>query len=94
MEVERIIVKPLITEKFTRLAQDNQYAFSVHPDANKLQIREAVQKLFKVTVLAVRTQRLAGKRKRRGAWLVSRQSTKRAIVTLAKGQQIAAAQSA
>lgn len=88
MELEQVIIRPLVTEKFARLAEHRQYAFAVRVDANKIQIREAVQRLFKVTVTAVRTSRLGGKRKRRGAWLIRRPETKRAIVTLAKGQQI------
>jgi large subunit ribosomal protein L23 len=88
MEPESAVVRLLITEKSTRLAQDNQYAFVVNRDANKIQIREAIQKIFKVTVLKVRTMNLQGKLKHRRLRWIRRSATKRAIVTLAKGQQI------
>lgn len=88
MDPENVILRPLITEKTTRLAQDSQYAFVVNRGANKIQIRDAVQRIFKVNVLDVRTMNLDGKLKRRGVRLTRRSATKRAIVTLAKGQQI------
>ena len=88
MQGEAILLKPVVTEKTTRLAQVNQYVFAVHPDANKIQVAEAVQKIFKVRVLSVHTQNYAGKRKRRGTHWVRRSAVKRAIIKLAKGQQI------
>ena len=88
MEGEEILVRPIITEKSARLAQFNQYVFAVHPDANKIQVAEAVRKMFKVKVMSVHTMNVGGKRKRRGMHWVHRSSSKRAIVTVAKGQQI------
>ena len=88
MEPESIIVRPLVTEKSARLTQDNQYAFVVNKNANKIQIRDAIQRIFKVKVLKVRTMNLDGKLKHRRARWIRRSASKRAIVTLAKGQQI------
>lgn len=88
MQGEDILIRPVITEKSARLAQMNQYVFAVHPDANKIQVAEAVRRIFKVKVVAVHTVNVAGKRKRRGPHWVRRSSSKRAIVTVAKGQQI------
>ena len=88
MHGETILLWPVVTEKTARLAQVNQYVFAVHPDANKIQVAEAVQKIFKVKVLSVRTQNCPGKRKRRGVRWVRRSAVKRAIITLAQGQQI------
>ncbi len=88
MDPERVLLRPLITEKSTRLAQDSQYAFVVSRDANKIQIRDAIQRIFKVNVLDVRTMNIDGKLKRRGVRWTRRSASKRAIVTLAKGQQI------
>jgi len=85
---ESILIRPVITEKTSRLAQQNQYVFAIHPDANKIQVAEAVSKIFKVKVLRVRTMNSAGKRKRRGQHWVHRSAVKRAYVTLAKGQQL------
>ncbi|MEK7475531.1 MAG: 50S ribosomal protein L23 [Candidatus Coatesbacteria bacterium] len=82
---EEIIVRPVITEKSARLATAGQYVFVVHPDANKPQVAEAIEKLFKVKVVSVRTVTRHGKVKRRGAHYITRPSTRRAIVTLAKG---------
>ncbi len=88
MQAEQIIIRPVVTEKSARLAQFNQYVFEIHRDANKIQIAEAIKSIFKVKVLSVRTINNAGKRKRRGGRWIRRAAKKRAIVTLAKGQQI------
>ena len=76
------------TEKATRLERLNQFVLRVAPDANKCEIKEATEALFKVTVEAVNTQRYQGKWRlltRRGG---RRPDWKKAIVTVAKGQKI------
>ena len=85
----QIIRRPHITEKSATL-QDlrNQYVFLVHPDANKVQIRRAVEALFSVKVLAVNTVTRQGKVRRVGLRAGRRPSVKKAIVTLQKGQAI------
>ena len=88
-EPHQIIKRPLVTEKSTRLKEAaNQIAFVVDPRANKIQIRQAVEKLFKVKVKAVRTMNLVGKRKRMGRFLGWKSDWKKAIVTLQEGERI------
>ena len=66
-EAQKIIRRPLVTEKSTRQKEsDHQYAFEVHRDANKIEIQSAVERLFKVKVVQVRTCNVLGKVKRLG----------------------------
>jgi large subunit ribosomal protein L23 len=90
MKTNRMIVKrALITEKGSiQRAQANQYAFEVDADANKIEIKNAVERIFKVKVTDVRTQVMHGKVKRLGRSAGRRPDWKRAIVTLAKDQTI------
>jgi large subunit ribosomal protein L23 len=83
MEYANIIIKPLLTEKSTRLqVSKNTYAFEVSSDANKCQIKEAVEKLYSVKVADVRTMVRKGK-PRRSRYRVTKTPTwKRALVTL------------
>lgn len=76
-----VILKPVVTEKAT--GEENKYTFLVHPDANKAQIKEAVEKMFEGTkVVKVNTMNLDGKNKRRGMVVGKTAKTKKAIVTL------------
>jgi large subunit ribosomal protein L23 len=89
LEEYSIIRRPIITEKGSGLKDDNnQLVFEVHPDSNKSEIRKAVEKLFKVTVLSVRTQNRIGKRKRLGRTVGRRKNWKKAIVTLREGDRV------
>ena len=84
-----IIRTPLITEKGTLVnEQGNQVVFRVTPDANKVEIRKAVEDFFKVKVVKVRTVRLLGKRRRVGRSIGQRPAWKKAYVTLAEGHRI------
>lgn len=84
-----IVRRPLITEKGTDITADaNGYTFLVAPYANKVQIKKAVEELFDVRVLAVRTQNRKGKIKGRGPRSYKRPDWKRAIVTLAEGDSV------
>jgi large subunit ribosomal protein L23 len=83
-----VILKPVISEKSYGLIDDGKYTFVVHPDANKTQIKIAVEQIFNVKVLGVNTQNRSGKRKRIKAGFGKRNDTKRAIVSLAPGQRI------
>ena len=99
---EQIIKRPLLTEKGTRLKETggqeegtldpetlkSQLLFEVARDANKVEIRYAVQKLWNVDVLAVRTSIVRGKEKRMGRFLGRRSSWKKAVVTIAPGQNV------
>jgi large subunit ribosomal protein L23 len=83
-----VIIRPVISEKSYGLLDENKYTFVVNPRANKTEIKIAVEKIFDVKVVRVNTQNRPGKRKRRG-WVVGkRPDLKRAIVTLAPGDEI------
>ena len=94
LRIEDIIRRPLITEKNTWLMERDQYTFEVHPDANKLQIRAAVEETFSVKVKAVNTLNVKPKKKsryvRRGGGRIhgATKGWKKAIVTLQTGQHI------
>ena len=89
VDVYQILEKPLITEKSTMMQEHrNRVVFQVRRDANKMQIKEAVQKIFKVTVLGVNTINMKPKRKRFGRHTGLTKATKKAIVTLKDGDTI------
>lgn len=89
MNAEHLIVSPLITEKGTAAgAEANQVVFRVQPYASKDAIREAVESMFKVTVLKVRTLQMLGKKARRGRIMGRRSDWKKAYVTLKQGDRI------
>ena len=87
-----IIYRPIVTEKLTALQEKQQYAFEVEPDANKLDIKRAIEKKFNVTVNSVRTLVNKGKAKaqmtRRGRFEGRTKHWKKAIVTLKEGDKI------
>jgi large subunit ribosomal protein L23 len=87
-----ILVRPLITEKFSGEVESSKVAFQVHVNANKQEIAHEVAKRFKVTVVAVNTSLHKGKPKtqmtKRGRFEGRSSVSKKAIVTLAKGQRI------
>ena len=87
-----VIIAPLITEKSMSATMRQQYAFEVHKQATKTQIRHAIEEIFKVNVLKVNTVNVGGKKKhfaRRGRRTSGMQSDwKKAIVTLKEGQKI------
>lgn len=83
-----IIKKPVISEKSMTLTQGNKYSFYVDPDANKIEIKKAVEDLFKVTVLNVNTTSVKGKIKKMGRYAGKTPDRKKAIVTLKEGDKI------
>jgi large subunit ribosomal protein L23 len=86
---EIIIRRPIIlTEKSNRLREQSQVMFEVDPTANKIQIKDAIQQLFKVTVVDVRTMRYRGKERRMGRGYARLQNWKKAVITLKAGDQI------
>ncbi|MDI6776456.1 MAG: 50S ribosomal protein L23 [Syntrophales bacterium] len=89
MEMYNIIKRYIITEKST-IAKDegNKYIFEVDRRANKIEIGETVEKLFKVKVVDVRVMNVVGKKKRMGRILGKKRDWKKAIVTLAPGNSI------
>ena len=83
-----ILLAPVVSEKSYGLLDENKYTFVVRPDANKTQIKIAVEQVFNVTVLDVNTLNRQGKRKRTRSGFGRRKNTKRAIVSLAPGDRI------
>jgi len=85
----QIVRRPLVTEKSTLQKEAaNQVTFAVHPDANKVEIRKAVEALFKVKVLKVHTSNMEGKKKRLGKSMGKRSDWKKAVVRLKPGEKI------
>jgi large subunit ribosomal protein L23 len=87
-----VLRKPIITEKATKLNEHSQYVFEVEPDANKIQIRQAVERQFGVNVVSVRTVTVHPQAKtqftRRGRFAGKTSGRKKAYVTLKSGQTI------
>jgi large subunit ribosomal protein L23 len=79
-----------MTEKSNALMAENKYTFEVHKSANKIQIRQAVEQVFKVKVLRVNTMNVPSKPKRMGAFMGKTRSWKKAIVAVSAGQRIEA----
>jgi large subunit ribosomal protein L23 len=90
MTPEQLIDKPIIlTEKATRVRGQNKVIFKVNRRANKIQIREAIQRMFNVTVIDVNTLVMRGKDRRMGRGYAKLQNWKKAIITLKEGDEIA-----
>ena len=83
-----VLIAPVVSEKSYGLLDVNKYTFVVRPDANKTEIKIAVEKIFNVKVTSVNTLNRAGKTRRTRVGTGRRASTKRAIVSLAEGQRI------
>lgn len=83
-----VIKRPLVTEKSTRQLEENKYAFMVDIRATKTEIKEAVEKIFKVKVREVNTLRVPGKTKRMGRFEGKTPEWKKAVVTLEKDNKI------
>ena len=89
MHRTEVLRRPVLTEKSDLLgAEHNQFVFEVHPKANKRQIREAVEEVFDVEVVRVRTMVMPGKRRRWGRHVSHTPAWKKAVVTLAAGDSI------
>ncbi len=83
-----VLIKPIVTEKTTGLMAENKYTFQVDKNANKIEIKHAVETIFKVDVADVKTMNVRGKLKRQGRTEGYTPSWKKAIVTLRPGQRI------
>ncbi|HDJ30468.1 MAG TPA: 50S ribosomal protein L23 [bacterium] len=84
----RILKEPYITEKATKLSENNEYVFKVYPDANKTEIKKSIEALYGVDVLDVRTITVPPKRRRLGRTRGFKKGFKKAIVKIKKGQKI------
>ncbi len=91
LEPIKIILGVVVTEKSERLKEaDNSYILKVHPDANKFQIRQAVEQLFRVHVTDIQVMNFRGKRRRMGIYVGYRPDWKKAVVRIRKGEKIEA----
>jgi len=88
MDASQVIIRPVVSEKSYVLATTDKYTFRVHPSAHKTQIRQAIEQLFEVDVVEVRTMSVKSKPKRRGHTAGRTRSWKKAIVQVAPGQSI------
>lgn len=84
----KVILKPILTERAHYLRKENRYTFNVLPSSNKIEIKNAVEKAFNVKVVDVNTMMCKGKKRKRGRIEGKKPDTKKAIVTIAKGQSI------
>ena len=89
MNMFDVLRAPQMSEKTLSLKEEaNQFAFEVDPGSNKIQIKESIEKSFKVSVLKVRTMNVRGKKKRLGRYQGRKSSWKKALVTLKEGDTI------
>ena len=88
MEYTQVIIRPVVSEKSYVLSAADRYTFRVHPDAHKTEIRQAVEALFDVHVLDVRTLSVKSKPKRRGVTRGRTRAWKKAIVQVRAGESI------
>ena len=88
MEARDIVIKPVVTEKSIGLMENNKYVFKVALSANKIEIKKAIEEIFKVKVVDVNTVRVKGKEKRMGRSVGRTSDYKKAIVQLAEGDSI------
>ncbi|AEB12459.1 50S ribosomal protein L23 [Marinithermus hydrothermalis] len=85
-----VILAPVLSEKAYAQYAAGKYTFWVHPDANRTEVKNAVEKAFNVKVVKVNIANVRGKKKRLGRFLGKRPDRKKAIVTVAEGQKIEA----
>jgi large subunit ribosomal protein L23 len=88
MDASQVIIRPVVSEKSYVLATADKYTFRVHKDANKTQIRQAIEQLFNVGVLEVRTSKVRSKPKRRGYTSGRTREWKKAVVQVRQGDTI------
>ena len=88
MHPSQVIIRPVVSEKSYVLAAADKYTFRVHPDAHKTQIKQAIEELFNVAVLEVRTSSVPSKPKRRGYTSGRTRAWKKAVVQVREGETI------
>ena len=88
MDASQVIIRPVVSEKSYVLATADKYTFRVHKDANKTQIRQAIEQLFNVGVIEVRTSKVRSKPKRRGVTAGRTRAWKKAVVQVRPGETI------
>ena len=88
MDASQVIIRPVVSEKSYVLAAADKYTFRVHPNAHKTQIRQAIESLFDVNVVDVRTMSVKSKPKRRGVTAGRTRAWKKAVVQVRPGETI------
>ena len=88
MEIHRVLLKPTITEKSNLLQESGKYTFRVAKEANKVEVKQAVESNFNVKVVDVNITKLKGKQKRYGPRFSKQPDVKKAVVTLKAGDRI------
>jgi large subunit ribosomal protein L23 len=88
MDATQVIIRPVVSEKSYVLATVGKYTFRIHPDAHKTQVRAAIEELFGVHVVDVKTASVKSKPKRRGTTSGRTRSWKKAIVQVREGEEI------
>ena len=88
MDARQVILQPIVSEKSYALIAQNKYTFRIHPDAHKTEVRAAIEEIFDVSVVDVKTMTLRPKPKRRGYTAGRTRGWKKAIVELAPGDRI------
>lgn len=89
LDLHRVLIQPLLTEKVTAMRENNNIvSFLVHPDANRLQVKQAVEMLLKVKVDRVNVMNVQGKVKRLGRFSGKRSDWKKAFVKLKQGEKL------
>jgi len=88
LDLSQVLLKPLLSEKSYLESDMNKYRFMVHPAANKIVIRQAVEKMFNVKVLSVNVSKVRGKQKRFGRFQTYKSDWKKAVVTLPEGESL------
>ena len=88
MDMTQVLLAPVVSEKSYSLIEQHKYSFKVHPDAHKTQVRQAVEELFDVKVVAVNILKVQAKPKRRGLFRGTRPGWKKAVVQLREGDTI------
>lgn len=87
-DIWEVLRRPLITEKGTALAAEGKFLFEVHPDCTKAQVKQAIERAFKVNVVAVNIAVMPGKSRRWKRWTAYQSDWKKAVVTLKSGERI------
>ncbi|MCX7778990.1 MAG: 50S ribosomal protein L23 [Patescibacteria group bacterium] len=87
-KADQILIKPIITEKSTLLEKEGKYVFEVSPKANKIEIKKAIQEVYKVKPVKVNLMRIKGKQIRSGRTVGRTKNWKKALVTLKKNEKL------
>jgi large subunit ribosomal protein L23 len=88
LQSDQVLLAPVVSEKSYALIEEGKYAFKIHPDAHRTQVRQAVEEIFGVHVVSVNVLKVQAKPKRRGRFLGTKPGWKKAVVQLRAGDSI------